>query len=120
NNDGQKEIIIVGAVGVKGYPGIWIYSWDGSSGRLISPTWDEGRGSELVSSGGFYVKDDIKDIDGDKIDEVITHNYTYPEEGSRPIGVEKEIYKWNPISQMYELWKTELERGKRRQEAPNE
>jgi len=115
NNDGQKEIIISGAVGARGYPGIWIYSWDGNSGRLISPTWHNGRSTELVSSAGFYSKEDIKDINGDKIDEVIIHRYiSNPEGGLDPIGVEKEIYKWNSTNQIYELWKTELERGKSR------
>lgn len=120
NNDGLKEIIIYGAVGARGYPGIWIYSWDGSSGKLISSTWHEGRSTEFVSSAGFDVKDDIKDIDGDKIDEVIIHRYILnPEGGPDPIGVDKEIYKWNPTNQMYELWKTELESGKRRDKQDN-
>ncbi|MEW6104322.1 MAG: hypothetical protein AB1630_11015 [bacterium] len=104
NNDSQKEIIVTCNVGMRIAMAIHIYSWNGVSGSLITPY--------LVASSGFYPPDDIKDLDGDKIDEIIvSQNISALEGGPVPAGTQIETYKWNLKERMYKLWKTERKKG---------
>ncbi len=50
NNDKQKEIIARGYVGAHASESVWIYTWDGIEGRLISPV-DE---QSFQYSGEFF------------------------------------------------------------------
>ncbi len=67
---------------------IWIYSWDGANGECINQREDDGS-TGLVSECSF----DIKDIDGDGIDEILACS----EQGSMDIA-----YSWNGSS--YGQW----------------
>jgi mRNA-degrading endonuclease RelE of RelBE toxin-antitoxin system len=101
NNDGDKEIIIRGYIGVGANQIVWIYTWDGTKGNLISSMGKFPYSDELLPLFvGYSVE--IEDLDNDKIDEITTY---YRNVGREVI--EKRIYKWDGVS--YKLWKKEQE-----------
>lgn len=106
--DGKIEILAGWSDGK--IENLFIYSWTGNEFRYISPT-------TIVSSpysnqtGIGYVfavhRGDIqvKDLDGDNIDEVIISGGTTRDEIGNEIPIESEtIYKWDTEKQEYYLW----------------
>jgi len=68
NGDGKVEIIIGQAVGASGGgEELWIFSWDGTDGRLITQT-DKYNQSTILVFWEYY---EIKDVDGDGIYEIL-------------------------------------------------
>jgi hypothetical protein len=61
NNDGIIDIIVVEAHGTKeGYKLLWIFSWNGKQGKILSARNEYGE-STLELYAGFYLSDDDKD-----------------------------------------------------------
>jgi len=92
NRDGIDEIVVGQAKGNGGQ--LWVFSWDGRSGKLITQLDDYGE-SAIMYWGDNY---DLKDIDGDGILEI--QGEWYKGDGSDDrITV---IYAWNGTR--YGLW----------------
>lgn len=103
NKDGKTEFIVHIATGAHGM-GIYLYTWDGKSARLLPPN---GGGS-----GDYYFSDhlvlSVEDVDGDSIDEIYVGYRDYDHLFYRYTRV---YYKWN--GKDYMQWKEEVwDKGK--------
>ncbi len=73
NNDGNVEIITQWEYGMRGgSTGLWIYSWNGSSGVRINPVNDEGRSTLKLKDYSI----DIVDFEPDRIKEIIGEDWS--------------------------------------------
>jgi hypothetical protein len=88
NNDGKVDIVTSWYKGAKGeVERLWIFSWDGQSGRLENGI-DQTNESTLASVAfgfGYF------DIDGNDISEIV--GKWYPDKDSHQM--EKIVYSWN-------------------------
>jgi hypothetical protein len=111
NNDGYVEITADWSDGT--IDNLFIYSWTGESFKFISPTTTMTSPETGMTAIGyrFVVRlgdIQVKDLDGDNIDEVIISGGTTRDEIGNEIPVESEtIYKWNTDKKEYYLWKEE-------------
>ncbi len=84
NGDGKVEFVIAEAGGATAATTIlWVFNWDGETGRLITQR-DEFGNSNIVVSGDSF---EIVDLDGDGISEI---------QGKDPDALNKTLtYSWN-------------------------
>lgn len=95
NRDGKVEIIIDQATGnLAVNHQLWIFSWDGKDGRLITQLDNFGR-PEIMYWGDEY---DIKDVDGDGIYEILGEWYENNNSQKRTTVV----YSWD--GSLYGKW----------------
>jgi len=87
NNDGQIEIIFGQGKNPVMTEQLWIFSWNGKSGKLITQVDNYGL-STLMELGERY---DTKDVDGDGVYEII--GYWYKDENAQTMS--NVVYSWN-------------------------
>ena len=104
NNDGGKEILLQAATGMKVCTSLYIFTRDNDNYKGVYIADKDGAVIRKAFSG-YDVE--IKDMDGDKIYEIIeTQEISDPQGGNIPLGYEKITYKWKD-------WKyIEYSRGK--------
>jgi len=99
NNDNKVELIVSWTVPVDGRFGPkygWIFSWDGSKGKNITETDEDGVSViETHEAGAFY----FVDVNGDGILEIYTDRAISQE---KPIKYKRIFYSWN--GQKYGVW----------------
>jgi len=104
--DGKNEILVFWSNGK--FENLYIYSWTGVDFMNITPFEETGMISVFNADEGYI---EVKDIDGDKIEEVImitARSIGWDEKAAESINeYYRQIYKWNPVKQQYYLWKEE-------------
>ena len=94
NNDGKVEIIIAQGKEPSSTEQLWIFSWDGKSGKLITQLDNYGE-STIMEYGEYY---ELKDVDGDGIYEIIGKWFKNDQATTKT----QVTYSWNGT--MYGKW----------------
>jgi|GEM_PF-3939666 len=107
-NDGNVEILVDWSDGI--INNLFIYSWTKEEFKFISPTTvvTSPETGKTATGYRFVVRRgdiQVKDLDGDGIDEVIISGGTTRDELGNEVPIESEtIYKWDIEKQEYYLW----------------
>lgn len=96
NKDGLDEIFVtfsISKIPTQGLVHLWIYSWDGTQGNLISSRGEGVLKGLSVFTGSQLQPPSLMDDDNDGIYEVFAQD--------------KKIYKWDSSQRSYVYWKDE-------------
>lgn len=96
NKDGLDEIFVTFAVSEipsQGLVHLWIYTWDGTQGNLISPKGEGLLKGLSIFTGSQLQPPSLIDVDNDGIYEVFAQD--------------KKIYRWDSAQRAYVYWKDE-------------
>jgi hypothetical protein len=94
NNDSKVEIIIAQGQEPSGTEQLWIFSWDGNNGKLITQLDSYGE-STIMDFGEYY---ELKDVDGDGIYEIQAEWYKDDKSDKKTVV----NYSWNGT--LYGKW----------------
>lgn len=94
NNDGKVEIIIAQGKEPVMTEQLWIFSWDGTNGKLITQLDNYGE-SIIMEFGEYY---ELKDVDGDGIYEILGEWYKSSNSKTKTMVT----YAWNGY--LYGKW----------------
>lgn len=110
---GDKKVEIISTWSDGKVSILYLYSWDGKTFKYITPLIKSeskyappNSYSPIFGTNGGDIQ--VKDLDGDNIDEVIISGGTTRDEIGNELPIESEtIYKWDTSKKEYYLWKEE-------------